>query len=92
MNFGGRSKELGIGQYRLDSFTFNDIASSIKIPNGLGVFLYESADDEGGFGRWIDAVADIANLTVCLNDKVSYIKVFSSVDKRVSLDANWNAR
>jgi hypothetical protein len=79
VNFGGRSKELGIGQYRLDDF--NDIASSIKIPEGLGVFIYENFDDEGGFGGWIDLVADLADLgRACLNDKVSYIKVFSTVN------------
>ncbi len=77
VNFGGRSKQLGIGEYRLDAF--NDMASSIKIPKGLAVFLFESFDDDGGYGLWADWVADLDNLDkVSLNNKLSYIKVFSS--------------
>lgn len=76
-NFEGRSKELAIGQYRLDDF--NDVASSIRIPKGLAVFLYEHSDEEGGYGMWADWVADLSNLDqMSLNNKASYITVFSA--------------
>ncbi len=78
-NFGGRSKDLPVGEYRLDDF--NDIASSIRIPSGFAVFIFESFDDEGGFGMWADLATDIPNLNqASLNDKVSFIKVFSAAN------------
>lgn len=75
-NFGGRTKALGVGQYRLNDF--NDITSSIRIPDGLGVIIFEHADVEGGYGIWVDIGADLADLAqLDFNDKVSYINVFS---------------
>jgi hypothetical protein len=47
-NFSGDSRSLPIGNYRLNDF--NDVASSIKVPPGLGAIIYEHADEGGGYG------------------------------------------
>jgi hypothetical protein len=78
--FSGRSISLGIGQHRF--FTpddFNDIASSIRVPAGLVVVLYEDADEGGGYGISVDLLEDCPDLSVYnLDNKVSYVTVFSS--------------
>jgi hypothetical protein len=77
-NFGGRSKTIGVGDYRLGS-DFNDIASSIKVPKGLGAIIYEHAGDKSGYGISVDLLEDCPDLSKYnLSDKVSYISVFST--------------
>jgi hypothetical protein len=80
VNFGGRSKLLGIGTYRF--FTpvdFNDVISSIKIPAGLAAIVFADADEGGGFGIWVDLLEDWPDLSkINFNDKISYINVFST--------------
>jgi hypothetical protein len=79
-HFGGRSKTLGVGQYRF--FTpedFNDVISSIKVPPGLCAMLYEDADDGGGYGRSVDLLEDCADLSQYnFNEVTSYISVFNT--------------
>jgi len=79
-HFGGRSKTLGVGQYRF--FTpadFNDVISSIKVSPGLCAMLYENADDGGGYGRSVDLLEDCADLSQYnFNDVTSYISVFNT--------------
>lgn len=79
-NFGGLSRTLGIGKYRFISpADFNDVASSIKIDNGLVALLYEHADAAGGYGLWVDLLEDRPDLSqVSFNNKLSFITVFSS--------------
>lgn len=76
-NFGGRSKTLAVGNHKLSDF--NDIASSIKVPQGLVAIIYENADDNGGYGIWVDLLEDQSDLSQFnFNDKTSYISVFSA--------------
>ena len=76
-NFGGRSQTLGVGEHRLSDF--NDLASSIRVPTGLVAVLYEHADAGGGYGISADLLEDRPDLSqVNINDKLSYVRVFSS--------------
>jgi hypothetical protein len=76
-NFSGDSRSLPIGNYRLNDF--NDVASSIKVPPGLGAIIYEHADEGGGYGISVDFLEDHNDLSrFDFNDKVSYISVFST--------------
>ena len=79
-NLGGTSKSFGVGQFRFfGPNDFNDIASSIKVPNGLAAVLYEHADEGGGYGISVDLLEDCPDLSKYnFNDKVSYIVVFST--------------
>jgi hypothetical protein len=79
-NFEGRSRSFGIGKHRL--FTaedFNDLTSSIKVPEGLAVTVYEHADEGGGYGSWVDFLEDQPALsTYNFDNKISYLDVFNS--------------
>ncbi len=76
-NFGGSSKTLSIGDYRLSDF--NDVASSIKVPAGLAAMIFEHADDGGGYGISVDLLEDQPDLSKYnFNDKISYVTVFST--------------
>jgi uncharacterized protein DUF1353 len=79
-NFEGRSRSFGIGNHRL--FTtedFNDLTSSIKVPAGLAVTVYEHADEGGGYGIWVDFLEDQPDLSQYdFNHKISYLVVFDS--------------
>ncbi|HPJ29786.1 MAG TPA: beta/gamma crystallin-related protein [Methanothrix sp.] len=47
-NFKGRSQELGIGKYDINLLTIgNDAVSSLKVPSGLRVILYEHSRFQG---------------------------------------------
>lgn len=77
-NFGGRSRSFPIGNYRfMSAQDFNDVASSIKVPEGLVAVVYEDADDGGGYGLFVDFLEDQPTLVPFqLNKKISYLKVF----------------
>lgn len=81
-NFEGRSRTLAVGSYRFFTNTngdFNDIASSIKVPTGLAAIIYERASEAGGYGISVDLLENRPDLSKYnFNDKVSYIRVFSS--------------
>ncbi len=79
-NFTGQSKSFGVGMYRFNSpADFNDIASSIKVPNDLVAIIYEHANEAGGYGNYIDLMEDCPDLsTYGFNDKASYLHVFST--------------
>jgi hypothetical protein len=81
-NYSGASRSLSPGEYRLSGAAdFNDMYSSIKVPPGLAVYIYEHADEKGGYGIFTDILEDVPDLTVYgLNDKVSYINVFSTTN------------
>lgn len=73
-NFGGREKSLGIGTHGLADF--NDLASSIKVPAGLVVIVYESSTQDVGHGLWVDFLEDQPNLAQFdLDNKISYLKI-----------------
>ena len=75
-NFGGRSHALTLGDHLLSEF--NDVASSIKVPNGLIAVLYEHADNGGGYGRFVDLLEDQPDLSrLTLHKAISYVRVFS---------------
>lgn len=79
-NFGGRSRVLAIGQYRLfDTTDMNDMTSSIRVPTGLVALVFEHADTGGGYGISADFLEDHADLAQFnFNDKISYINVFNA--------------
>ena len=76
-NYGGASKNLGIGEHRLNDF--NDKTSSIKVPAGMVAFIYEHAGDGVGYGISVDLLEDCVDLSrYGFNDKVSYVTVFNA--------------
>ena len=76
-SFGGRSKSVGVGDYRLSDF--EGIASSIRVPLGFVATLYEHADEGGGYGISVDLLEDCPDLSKYnLSDKAAYISVFSA--------------
>jgi hypothetical protein len=79
-NFQGPSKSFGIGQHRLfNTEDFNDSASSIKVPKGVGVIVYEHADEGGGFGEWVDFLEDQPDLSAYrFDNKISYLEIFAT--------------
>jgi hypothetical protein len=75
-NFSGQSKILSPGSYRL--FDYNDIASSVRVPAGMGAVIFEHADDGGGYGVSLELLEDIPDLSQYnFNNKLSYITVYS---------------
>jgi hypothetical protein len=75
--FTGQSKVYKEGDYPLSDF--NDQASSIKVPPGMGVMIYENVNNAGGYGAYIDLLEDCADLsTYQFNDNVSFIRVFAA--------------
>jgi hypothetical protein len=73
-NFGGREKSYGIGEVSV--VDFNDMASSIKVPPGLVVIVYEHAGPNGGYGLWVDFLEDQPNLAdVNFDKKISHLKI-----------------
>jgi Beta/Gamma crystallin len=79
-NFGGQSKSFEPGDYRFFSTAdFNDLISSIKVPNGMVAVIYEHANEKGGYGNYIDLMEDCTDLSVYdFNDKTSYLRVFKA--------------
>jgi len=76
-NFGGRSKTLIVGPNTLSDF--NGLTSSIKVPPGLAVLIFDHADSAGGYGASVDLMEDCANLAIYkFDDKVAYATVFST--------------
>lgn len=76
-NFSGHSKILSPGSYRL--FDYDNVATSVRVPAGLGAIIFEHADDGGGYGISVDLLEDIPDLSQYnFNDKLSYIIVFST--------------
>ena len=77
-NFGGRSRPLPVGSHRFYNVEFNDMISSIKVPAGFVVIVFEHADDNGGYGISVDLMEDCPDLSKYdFNDKISYITVLS---------------
>ena len=73
-NFGGRQKSYGIGTHSI--VDFNDVASSIKVPAGLVVIVYEHAAQGFGYGLWVDFLEDQVNLAhFNFDNKISYLKI-----------------
>jgi hypothetical protein len=55
------------------------MVSSVKIPAGLVVIIYDHADAGGGYGSSIDLMEDCPQLSVYnFNDKAAYITVFNA--------------
>lgn len=81
VNFTGQSKSYGVGTFRfLSAADLNDMVSSIKVPAGMGVIIYEHANEKGGYGSYGDILEDIPDLSVYnFSDKASYITVISTV-------------
>ena len=75
-NYVGQPKAFPAGLYTLEDF--NDIASSVKVPAGMVVVLYEyAAVGKKGYGIYVDLLEDCPDLSVYdFNNKVSFISVF----------------
>ena len=76
-NYQGRSKVLEAGRHRfLTPQDFNDVISSIKIPQGVIVIASESANEVSGYGQTLILDKDTPLLSV-LNDNISNIIVMA---------------
>lgn len=79
-NYSGQSKTLTVGTYRLTGVPgdLNDQISSIKVPAGMAVMIYEHSNNTGGYGSYVDLLENTPDLAVYnFNDKISYINVFT---------------
>lgn len=75
-NYSGRFQSLKVGQYPLGDF--NDLGSSITVPKGMVVVIYEHSQASGGYGNYVDLMEDCPDLSVYnFNGKASYVNVFS---------------
>ncbi|MEN9612818.1 MAG: hypothetical protein RLZZ628_3632 [Bacteroidota bacterium] len=73
-NFAGGSQVLILGNHHL--VNYDNLLSSIKIPSGLTVTLYEHGDANGGFGKSKVLTADCNDLNVCSFDNITtYVNV-----------------
>jgi hypothetical protein len=73
-NFGGKPLPLRTTIQNLSSYGFNDIASSIWVPNGWTVEMYEHADFKGASLR---KTASVSNLhSGGWGDRISSVRVF----------------
>jgi len=79
-NFEGLKRNFGVGKHRLSNVAdFNDLASSIRVPPGLVVIVYEHADAGGGYGRSIDFMEEQPDLSKYnFDNQISYLQVFRS--------------
>ncbi|MEO6612081.1 MAG: hypothetical protein ABIT05_02660 [Chitinophagaceae bacterium] len=74
-NFGGTGKMFEPGVYLLTGF--NDVVSSVQVPPGMGIMIYENGSEKGGDGKYVDLLEDCPDLSVYqFNDIASYISVF----------------
>ncbi len=71
MSYQGKSQQLGVGRYDMSSIS-NDQVSSIRIPAGLKVTLFENAGFSGGSRAYVTDVNWVGN---DFNDKASSIVV-----------------
>jgi hypothetical protein len=80
VNFTGAFQSYGLGTHRLvGPPDLNDRISSIKVPKGYVVMIYEHANEAGGMGSYTDLMEDCPDLAVYnLSDKVSYLSVFTA--------------
>lgn len=78
-NFEGRSKSFGIGSHSfLPAVGFNDVVSSIKVPAGLVVVVYEHAGPSGGYGHYVDFLEDQPDLArYNMDNKISHLEIFN---------------
>lgn len=71
-NYGGKSQALGVGRYNLkDILIGNDKLSSIKVPDGLRVTLYQHADMKGNTRAYTADAPSVGDF----NDQASSIQV-----------------
>lgn len=79
-NYNGRFelvKPTSSGANNHSMSNFNDMVSSVQVPNGMVAILYEHANEKGGYGNYVELMEDCADLSVYgLNDKVSFVAVF----------------
>ena len=79
-NYQGKAQSLGVGSYNVNELTIgNDTLSSLKVPKGLVVTLYENANF---YGKKMKITQDTPYVGDEFNDKTSSIKV-ESVKERI---------
>lgn len=72
--YDGQSVELGVGSYTMDQIGLpNDYISSLKVPQGLMVTLYEHPDYQGDSRTY----SEDCSFTIDFNDKTSSIVIKS---------------
>jgi hypothetical protein len=72
-NYGGRSQELSVGRYDYDQLAFgNDMVSSVKVPLGWSVNLYQHAGFQGALTQVYEDTPELRSS----NDTASSIEVF----------------
>ncbi len=73
-NFAGGNHVLVVGNHHL--VHFDNLLSSLKIPSGLTVTLYEHGDATGGFGKSKVLTADCQDLNACSFDNITtYVNI-----------------
>jgi hypothetical protein len=79
--FGGRSLTLEVGEHRLPD-DFNDVTASVQIAPGYVAWIYEHADEAGGYGLSVDLMEDCPDLTVyAISKQASYVSVFPATNE-----------
>ncbi|MFZ2726769.1 MAG: RICIN domain-containing protein, partial [Methylococcaceae bacterium] len=72
-NYGGASQAFGVGSYDIGDLSFgNDQVSSLKVPAGVRVTLFEHANFRGN--KWV-FTADTSYVGDTINDKTSGVMV-----------------
>lgn len=85
-DYQGTSRSFSVGSYVLAEHGFpNDALSSLKVPDGLKVTLYQHSDFSG---RRMLCVRDTSSLGGDVNDEISSIKVEERGTQRVILYAD----
>ena len=75
-NFDGVKKSFDGGQHDIDDEEWNDKVSSVKVPKGWGVMLYQH---KGSLGDSLEILEDVQSLTEeKFNDQASSIFVFKN--------------
>lgn len=78
-NFGGTGKIFEPGVYLLTGF--NDVVSSVQVPPGMGIMIFEHGTEKGGTGNYVDLLEDCPDLSIYqFNDIASYISVFNTTN------------
>jgi hypothetical protein len=78
--FGGKSKTLPVGKYLVEKATDFEGMSSVKIPAGLGVIIYQNYFQSEGYGISADLLEDNASFAALgFTGKIPYLVVFSTV-------------
>lgn len=83
-NYGGKSQKLGVGSYKMDVLSAsgaigNDTVSSMRIPPGLKVTVYEHDNSGGRSISFTENVSCLMDHMMDVQNKISWNKQMSSI-------------